>query len=119
MTDPSRYLEEELHEGEGCLLCCAAGYGRSSGKVKDLLQNDSGGMKKMCGAAERLWSRSIPGQNARRHLAEWIRRMPRSRQRTRNRKKTVICCGLGADRAICILTLHFADNHYIIAENWR
>lgn len=41
-TDPSRYLEEELHEGDGVCYVALQDMDALPGKVKDLLQNDSG-----------------------------------------------------------------------------
>ena len=42
VTDPSRYLEEELHEGDGVCYVALQDMDALPGKVKDLLQNDSG-----------------------------------------------------------------------------
>lgn len=42
VTDPSRYLEEELHEGEGVCYVALQDMDALPEKVKDLLQNDSG-----------------------------------------------------------------------------
>lgn len=42
VTDPSCYLEEELHEGEGVCYVALQDMGALPEKVKDLLQNDSG-----------------------------------------------------------------------------
>lgn len=42
VTDPSCYLEEELHEGEGVCYVALQDMDALSEKVKDLLQNDSG-----------------------------------------------------------------------------
>ena len=42
VTDPSCYLEEELHEGEGVCYVALEGMAALPEKVKDLLQNDSG-----------------------------------------------------------------------------
>ena len=41
VTDPSRYLEEELHEGEGVCYVALQDMDALPEKVKDLLQNDS------------------------------------------------------------------------------
>jgi glycosyltransferase involved in cell wall biosynthesis len=42
LTDPSCYLEEELHEGEGVCYVALQDMDALPEKVKDLLQNDSG-----------------------------------------------------------------------------
>ena len=42
VTDPSCYLEEELHEGEGVCYVALQDMDALPEKVKDLLQNDSG-----------------------------------------------------------------------------
>ena len=42
VTDPSRYLEEELHEGEGVCYVALQDMDALPEKVKDLLQDDSG-----------------------------------------------------------------------------
>lgn len=42
VTDPSRYLEEELHEGDGVCYVALQDMDALPEKVKDLLQNDSG-----------------------------------------------------------------------------
>lgn len=72
MCDRSELLPGRgTHEGEGVCYVALQDMDALPEKVKDYCKMIPGGMR-LCGVAERLWSRSIPGAQRAKTLAAWI-----------------------------------------------
>lgn len=86
VTDPSRYLEEELHEGDGVCYVALQDMDALPGKVKDLLQNDSGRNEIVRRGRAIVEQKHTWAQRAK-TLAAWIREDTAQQAEDQDRKR--------------------------------
>lgn len=86
VTDPSCYLEEELHEGEGVCYVALQDMDALPEKVKDLLQNDSGRNEIVRRGRAIVEQKHTWAQRAK-TLAEWIKEDAAQQAEDQERKR--------------------------------
>ena len=86
VTDPSCYLEEELHEGEGVCYVALQDMDALPEKVKDLLQNDSG-RNEIVRRGRAIVEQKHTWAERAKTLAEWIKEDAAQQAEDQERKR--------------------------------
>lgn len=86
VTDPSRYLEEELHEGEGVCYVALQDMDALPEKVKDLLQDDSG-RNEIVRRGRAIVEQKHTWAERAKTLAEWIKEDAAQQAEDQERKR--------------------------------
>lgn len=86
VTDPSCYLEEELHEGEGVCYVALQDMDALPEKVKDLLQNDSG-RNEIVRRGRAIVEQKHTWAERAKTLAEWIKEDAAQQAENQERKR--------------------------------